>query len=51
LFPDSKHLDGFALVVSLASFFGLQRWKWNVVPVVLGCGLLGLLYHSLLPML
>jgi len=26
------------------AFVGMLRWKWNIVPVVLGSGLVGLIY-------
>ena len=44
LFPDGKMLDWFALVLSAVAFIGMLRWKWNVIPVVIGSGLLGLVY-------
>ncbi|MBM3465728.1 MAG: chromate transporter, partial [Armatimonadetes bacterium] len=46
LFPAGR-LDGFVLVVSMVALVGLHRWKWDVVGVVLGCGLLGLIYSCL----
>jgi chromate transporter len=44
LFPVPRSVDWFAFIVALTAFFGLWRWKWNVVPVILGAGLLGLAY-------
>jgi len=44
IFPRNGNVDWFALVVCAVAFFGLLRWKWNIVPVVLGSGLLGLIY-------
>jgi len=44
LFPDGKMLDWFALVLSAVAFIGLLRWKWDVIPVVIVSGLLGLIY-------
>jgi chromate transporter len=44
VFPSHGTLDLFAVVVSLVAFVGMLRWKWEVVPVILGSGLLGLLY-------
>ena len=44
LFPDGKMLDWFALVLSAVAFIGMLRWKWDVIPVVIGSGLLGLIY-------
>jgi hypothetical protein len=37
-------LDWFALVLSAVAFIGILRWKWDVIPVVLGSGVFGLLY-------
>jgi chromate transporter len=45
LFPEGKAIDWFALVVGLVGFFGMLRFKWNVIPVVLGSGAAGLLYQ------
>lgn len=39
------HFDPFALGVALVTLIGLIRWNWGVVPVVLGSGLVGLLYR------
>jgi chromate transporter len=38
-------LDPFALVIGVVALVGLVRWKWDVVPVVLGAGLAGLFYR------
>ena len=45
--PTAGTIDWFAVVVSVVAFVGLTRWKWNVIPVVLGSGALGLLWWSL----
>ena len=44
IFPRNGSVDWFALVVCAVAFIGMLRWKWNIVPVVLGSGLLGLIY-------
>jgi chromate transporter len=49
LFPAGKIADWFAVVVSVAAFVGLTKWKWGVIPVVLGAGIVGLTYKLLLP--
>ena len=49
LFPEGKAIDWFALTVGLVAFFGMLRFKWNVVPVVLGSGAAGLLYQLIAP--
>lgn len=43
LWPHGGSLDWFTLLVAAGSFAGLQWGRWNVVLVVLGSGLLGLL--------
>jgi len=48
ILPDMKSADWFAVVVSLVTFVGMVKWKWDVIPVVLGSGLLGLIYRTLL---
>jgi hypothetical protein len=35
----------------LSIHHGMLRWKWDVGPVVLGSGILGLLYHLVAPAL
>jgi chromate transporter len=45
LFPAGRALDWFALIVSAVAFIGMLKWKWNVIPVVLGSGVAGLLYQ------
>ena len=47
LFPGHGPIDWFAAVVSLVAFVGMLRWKWDIIPVVLGSGLLGLIYKFL----
>ena len=44
LFPGHAMIDWFALIVCLVAAVGMLKWKWNIIPVVLGSGLLGLLY-------
>jgi chromate transporter len=48
LFPTSRKIDWFVLVVALITFIGLWRFKWNVIPVVLGAGTLGLIYKMII---
>jgi chromate transporter len=44
LFPEGHGLDLFALIVSVIAFAGVIRWKWGVIPVVLGASLAGLIF-------
>jgi chromate transporter len=48
LLPPTGGLDWFAAAVATIVFIGLVKWKWDVVPVVLGAGLLGLVFRLLL---
>src|SRR5438309_1537829 len=48
LFPGNGTVDWFALAVTGVAFLGMLKWKWDVIPVVFGSGLLGLLYRILL---
>jgi hypothetical protein len=47
LFPQHGRIDWFALVLAVIAFAGLLRWKWNVVAVVTGGALAGLLWRLL----
>jgi hypothetical protein len=40
LFPVSATVDWFAIVLATLALIGLLRWKWDVIPVVLGAGVL-----------
>jgi chromate transporter len=42
--PSVKNLDWFVAIVSVVAFIGIAKWKWNIIPVVLGAGLVGLVY-------
>lgn len=46
-FPEKARVDWFAIALSAIAFIGLVRWKWDVVPVVLGGGALGLIANWL----
>ncbi|MDB6015603.1 MAG: chromate transporter [Pedosphaera sp.] len=48
LFPEKGVVDWFAVVVSLVAFIGMMKWKWGIIPVVIGSGLLGLVYKLVL---
>jgi chromate transporter len=47
LFPSESAVDWFAVIVSAIAFVGMWRWNWNLVAVVLGSGLMGLLYKTI----
>jgi hypothetical protein len=44
LFPGAGVVNWFAVVVSIVAFIGMTRWKWDVIPVVIGAGALGLIW-------
>ena len=44
IFPRIGNVDWFAVVVCAVAFIGMLRWKWDIVSVVLGSGLLGMIY-------
>lgn len=49
LVPASQPVNWFGLVVCGVAFAGMWRWKWDIIPVVAGAGLVGLIYRLLLP--
>ena len=48
IFPATGKVDWFAVAICLVAFIGMLRWKWSVIPVVLGSGLAGLAWKFLL---
>jgi chromate transporter len=48
IFPTNQSVDWFAVVSASVFFFGIHRLKWNVIPVVIASGVLGILYKLLL---
>jgi chromate transporter len=48
IFPAAGNVDWFAVIICAAAFIGMLRWKWNIIPVVLGSGLAGLAWKFLL---
>jgi chromate transporter len=47
IFPSANVVDWFAVVVGLAAFVAMIKWKLDIIPVVLGAGLLGLIFKIL----
>jgi chromate transporter len=45
LYPEGRGVDWFAVAIATTAFFGLWRWKWDVIAVVLGAGGAGLLFR------
>ena len=48
LLPQNEPFNWFAAVVGVVAFLGMWRWKWNVIPVILGSGIIGLIYKTLI---
>ena len=44
LFPDNGSVNWFGWIVAIVSFVGMLKWKWDILPVVIGAGVLGLLH-------
>ncbi len=49
LFPAGQPVNWFGIVVGTISLAGMVRWKWGIIPVVIGAGVLGLIYKLILP--
>ncbi|MGV3771897.1 MAG: chromate efflux transporter [Verrucomicrobiales bacterium] len=47
LFPENGPINYFGIAVAVAVFCGMQKWKWDVLPVVIGAGLVGLIRYML----
>ncbi len=48
IFPNDGAMDWFAASVSAIAFIGMLNWNWNLLHVVFGSGLAGLLYKNVL---
>ena len=48
LFPDTGGFEWYALVASIVAFIGLIRFKWNMIPVIVGSALAGLIWKTIL---
>jgi chromate transporter len=44
ILPDGKPVDAYAVTVSLVALAGMVKWKWDILPVVFGAGVLGVVY-------
>jgi len=45
-FPEAGRVDWFAIAISAVALPGMLRWKWSVIAVVIGSGLIGLIYQT-----
>jgi chromate transporter len=48
IFPNGAGLDWIAVALSAVAFVGLLRWKWDVIAVVVGSGIAGLIIQLVL---
>jgi chromate transporter len=46
LLPEGRTPNWFGVVVFAVALAGMMRWKWDVVPVVLGAGVAGALWRA-----
>ena len=46
-FPATGTVDWFAVILCIAAFAAIARYKIDIVPIIIGAGILGLLYKSL----
>lgn len=44
MFPSGR-IDRFAAIVCAIAFLGMLRWKWNIIAVILGSGLAGVIFQ------
>jgi chromate transporter len=47
LFPGNGTVDWFAILLCAAAFVTMLRYKIDIIPVIIGAGILGLLYNFL----
>jgi len=47
LVPDTGGFDWYALAASLVAFIGMQRFKWGMVPVIIGSAAAGLVWKTI----
>jgi chromate transporter len=44
LFPPGRGIDWLAVVICIVAFVGMLKWRWDVIRVVFGSAVAGLLY-------
>lgn len=47
-FPNAGAVDWFAIIICVAAFLAMLRYKIDIIPIVLASGLLGLIYKLLI---
>lgn len=48
LFPVQGGFEWFACLISIVAFIGMYKFGWDIIPVVLGSGFMGILYKLFL---
>jgi chromate transporter len=48
IFPGDGTINSFAVLVGTVAFIGMVRWKWDIVPVVLCAGFVGVVFKMFL---
>jgi chromate transporter len=48
IFPSTNVINWFAIGLGVVAFTGMTKWKWGIIPVVLGAGFAGLIFKLLL---
>jgi chromate transporter len=48
LFPERPPVNWFGLAIAIVALIGMQKWKWDVIPVVLLAGIAGLVRYLVL---
>jgi hypothetical protein len=46
--PDTGGFDWYALAASAVAFIGMQRFKWGMVPVIVGFAAAGFIWKTIL---
>jgi chromate transporter len=47
-FPAAGRIEWMLLIISLIALFGMIRWKWDILPVVIGSAIFGFLVKAFL---
>ncbi len=48
LFPDTGGFEWYALVAAIVAFVGMTQFKWDMIPVIVGSALAGLIWKTIL---
>jgi len=48
LMPDTGGFDWYALAASVVAFVGMQRFKWDMVPVIIGSAAAGFIWKTII---